>query len=245
MDAHKFIFIGGMHRSGTTLLAKLMGEHESISSFQNTGAPMNEGQHLQNVYPDPINYGTVGLFGFNEKAYLNEKSDLITQENKEKLFQQWSRYWDLSKPYLLEKSPPNIIRTRFLQEMFPESCFIIIKRHPIAVSFATQKFSRRQLELNKLFNHWVICHKQLEKDLPFINNVIVINYEDLVSNPQKVLDTIADLLSISKFRITNKINPSTNQKYFNRWHNLPSVERKLIFDNYQEDILDLGYSLEV
>jgi hypothetical protein len=62
----------------------------------------------------------------------------VTPENRQKLFEEWSRYWDVSKPYLLEKSPPNLIRTRFLQAMFPSSYFVVLLRHPIPVALATQ-----------------------------------------------------------------------------------------------------------
>ena len=53
---------------------------------------------------------------------------------------------DTGKEFLLEKSPPNIIRTRFLQAMFPNSYFINIKRHPIATSLATKKWSKTSLD---------------------------------------------------------------------------------------------------
>ena len=39
----------------------------------------------------------------------------------------------MSEPVLVEKSPPNLVRTRFLQALFPDARQIVVTRHPIAV----------------------------------------------------------------------------------------------------------------
>ena len=114
MIDRKFVFIVGLHRSGTTLLANLLAGHPDVSGFENTGAPMDEGQFLQTVYPvGPVWGGdAIGRIGFDPCAYLTERSSIATRENAEKLLNEWSDYWDMSKPVLLEKSPPNIINVR-------------------------------------------------------------------------------------------------------------------------------------
>ena len=48
---HRFVFLAGLHRSGTTLLARLLAAHPEVSGFSGTGAPADEGQLLQSVYP--------------------------------------------------------------------------------------------------------------------------------------------------------------------------------------------------
>ena len=78
----------------------------------------------------------------------------------QKLFDEWSQNWDLSKKFLVEKSPPNIIRTRFLQA--PNASFVTILRDPIAVSFATQKWSKTSID--SLFKHWLVCNQQYQED---------------------------------------------------------------------------------
>src|SRR5204863_5837347 len=108
-----------------------------ISGFADTGAPEDEGQFLQKVYPPGAAMGGPALFGFHPHAHLTEGSPLATPANGKRLFRAWKKFWDLGQPVLLEKSPPNLLRTRFLQALFPESSFVVLIRDPVAVSFAT------------------------------------------------------------------------------------------------------------
>jgi len=209
----KFVFICGLHRSGTSILHEILKVQKDISGFSNTGVPEDEGQHLQTVFKPAKFYGGPGRFGFNKNAYLNEKSNIITDKNKEKLFNEWNKHWDLSKSVLIEKSPPNLIRTTFLQEMFDNSYFIIIKRNPIAVSLATQKWS--QTSMDSLLNHYYITHSLFNKDKVKLKNVIEITYEDLIEKTDQVLLKIGVFLSLT-------IKPSlvlkeVNKKYLEYW----------------------------
>lgn len=162
MQNHKFIFIGGLHRSGTSLLFQCLREHPQISGFKNTKAWEDEGQHLQSVYSPAKTFGGTGRFGFNQASFMDENSELATSENSEKLFHQWEKYWDIQKPVLLEKSPPNLVRTRFLQKLFPNSFFIIVLRHPIAVYYATKRWCKNPL--HSLVEHLLRCYEKFELD---------------------------------------------------------------------------------
>ena len=85
MHQHKFIFICGLHRSGTSLLYKILKSQSEISGLSNTGAIEDEGQHLQSIFKAANKFGGPGKFGFNKASYLDESSELINEENKKKL----------------------------------------------------------------------------------------------------------------------------------------------------------------
>lgn len=222
MTDRKFVFIAGLHRSGTTLLSNLLAGHPDVSGFENTGAPMDEGQHLQTVYPVGRVWGgdAVGRFGFDPCAYLTERSSIATRENAEKLFNEWSKHWDLSKPVLVEKSPPNIIRTRFLQAMFPNSYFIVITRHPVAASIAVKKWCARNPVPGIMMN-WTVCHERYRRDRRKLVRCLEIRYEDLVASPMAELEKISSFLRIDPFsEVNNQVRTGINDKYFTRWREI-------------------------
>jgi len=215
---HTFLFIGGLHRSGTTLLADILSQHPDIATFRDADVHEDEGQFLQSVYPTDNAYGGPGRFAFDKRAHLTEESPLLTNQNKKRLMEEWSRYWDLSKPILVEKTPANIIHSRFLQAIFPNSHFIFIMRHPVATSIATHKWSGTGIY--SLINHWVTCHEIIEGDMPHLKHSITITFERLILQPEEVLKELESFIGIAKHSHDFSIDPTRNQKYFELWWNL-------------------------
>jgi hypothetical protein len=244
-DRYKFVFVCGLHRSGTSPLFRILREHPEISGFRDTGVPEDEGQHLQTVFPAAKAYGGPGRFGFAGKAHLTEESFLVSSENRQKLFEEWSKYWDLTKPFLLEKSPPNLIRTRFLQAIFPGSYFIVVTRHPIAVSLATSKWAHSSLE--SLIEHWLQCHRLFELDRPYLRNVRVIKYEDLIRATEIELEQVYGFLDLVPHS-SPPLNPAGNEHYFSAWRQLSvdahgRAQFRDIITKYEEKVRPYGYSL--
>lgn len=216
MSTKRHIFIGGLHRSGTSFLHEILKSHPAISGFSNTGVPEDEGQHLQSVYLPAKAFGGPGRFGFNSASYMDEGHPLATQENSDKLLVEWGRYWDLSKDFLVEKSPPNLVRTRFLQKLFPGSFFIIILRHPIAVAQATQKWSKTSI--CDLLEHSLLCYERFFKDAPYLDKVYVLRYEDLVQSPQEQVESLFGWIGINMHDFEVTVRKDDNEKYFSAWN---------------------------
>ncbi len=217
---HKFVFIAGLHRSGTSLLHRMLCEYKDVSGFKNTGAPEDEGQHLQTVYKPANEYGGPGEFAFDHEAHMDETHPLANTQSYHKLMQEWGKYWDLDCPILTEKSPPNIIRSRFLQAIFPNSYFIFIRRHPIAVTMATRKWNHESAQ--NLFRHWVRAHQLMQTDIPHLRNTIQISYEELTEDPKDTMGKIERLLSLPKYHGDQEIKRGVNEHYFQAW----KIEKK-------------------
>jgi hypothetical protein len=246
LNDHRFVFVCGLQRSGTTMLYRYLSEHPEISKLEGTDRKGNEGQHNQTVYPDPDRYGRAGGFAFQPEARLTEDSPLVTDANRDKLFGEWARYWDLSRPVLMEKSPPNVIRSRFLQAMFPESSFVFITRHPIAVSSATQKWS--DTRPRSLVRHWLEAHRLMLEDIPHLRRAHVLRYEDMVADPDGVLARVFGFLCLEDFDAQRQVAEGINQdnfyadrtlrtgvndKYFTEWRG-PGRRRTLVRRLYYE-----------
>ena len=76
----RLLFVGGLHRSGTSLVHRCLTRHPEVSGFSGTGVPEDEGQHLQTVYPPAYAHGGPGRFGFDPDAHLTESSPLWTRK---------------------------------------------------------------------------------------------------------------------------------------------------------------------
>ena len=159
---------------------------------------------------------------------------------------EWSSHWDEQKPIWIEKSPPNIIRTRFLQELFPEAYFITIIRHPLAVSLATQKWSKTSVD--SLINHWITAHRIYQEDRLKLKNEFFFSYEHMVLNPRELINDIESFLG-SEIPYSKQF-VSANDKYFKNWSEIKFWElnkrkmKKKCIKNYESSVNAFGYSLK-
>lgn len=205
---HTQLFIGGLHRSGTSLIHKLIRFHPSISGFSGTGVPEDEGQHLQTIYPPAKHYGGPGHFAFDNAAHLTESDLSLVATCRSKLWECWAPHWDLSSPILVEKSPPNLIRARFLQAVFPKAKFIFVIRHPLVVAAATQKWTKQPFD--ELVQHWVVAHQTLLSDLPEVKSWAWVRYEDLTADPKRILKELFRFIGVSPIPPVERISDSNN-----------------------------------
>lgn len=243
IDDKKFLFIGGLHRSGTSILHRLLREHPKTTGFHNTGALEDEGQHLQSLFTPAYKHGKPGGFAFDLRSHLTEDSVLNTVDGRDMLLREWGAYYDLDKELFLEKSPPNLVRSRFFQSLFPNARFIFIVRHPISVALATRKWT--DASITELMLHWHVAYSIMLMDLRYIKNYAVIRYEDLVESPQACLDDICRLLEVEGFSPSEKVM-NHNAKYFSIWEQEFAKDREVIekLFPYKRSPLEIfGYSL--
>jgi Sulfotransferase family len=162
-----YLFILCPPYSGSTVLWKLLATSANVSSLPLEGQFLPE---LENTMRD--------------KPWDAERA-LPWPEIKKV----WASYWDSSKPVLLEKSPPNLIRTRDILAHFEPVKFIIMVRNPYAHS---EGLMRR--------NHWtamraasfsMMCLRRQLANVRELDNALVIRYESLVSDPAKTSAQLA------------------------------------------------------
>ena len=234
MQDHRFVFLAGLHRSGTTLLARLLAAHPDVSGFSHTGVPADEGQHLQTVYPPAKVWGGPGRFGSAPEAHFTEAQ--ASPEKARRLFEEWSPHWDLARPVLLEKSPPNLLKTRYLQALFPGSTFVVIVRHPIPVSVPTARW-RGTRRYDRMFAHWLRCHALFESDRSHLDRVHVLTYEQLVRDPEHTLRKIFEFLGLDPVAPSEPVEGGANEKYFRQWQ---EMKRNPLMRGYL-DLVSLRY----
>jgi hypothetical protein len=254
---HQLVFVGGLHRSGTTPLARALAGHPEVSGLTGTGVREDEGQHLQAVYPKAKVYGGSGHFAFEAAAHLTEHSPLVSAENARQLRAAWDPYWNLERTYLVEKSPPNMIMGRFLQALFPGSSLVVVVRHPVVVALSNKKWRRllsknwkRYATLRSLVAHWVTAHEILLEDAPHLERLHVVRYENLVARPAEELGRLGSFLGLSTPLPSEGLRAGHSVHYEAQWAAMRSgvgfgrLQRRLIEAQLGERVTRFGYDLQ-
>lgn len=210
------IFICGLHRSGTTLLERLIASRYHVACLRSS-APESEGQHMQAVYSPAYKFGGFGRFAFSRAM----KEELIALDDYDRhraqILDGWKPYVVGSEPVLLEKSPPNLTKIWWLRRVFPNSRFIILTRDPRAVSAATQRWSKTSLP--ELMLHWNVAYSCAMADYSE-DDCIITSYEALMAQPEAEILRLGEFLSLAPRADAGAIETrhatleNTNGKYF-------------------------------
>ncbi|WP_297082047.1 sulfotransferase [uncultured Demequina sp.] len=218
---YRMVFIGGMHRSGTTLLADLIASSPRASGFSHELSPMGEGQHLQDVFPTGRDYGGPVIWGLDPRAHLTENH--LGEDHPARLWDAWKPHWDMSCELLVEKSPINLTKFRYLQAAFPGARMVAITRHPISQAIAVKKWSDRASErsgwdLDRPVRSWLSAHGMFAADQRSIDHLLVLRYEDLILDPGPAVAQLERFLEIEVDpRAVAGIDPSALSKYEEIW----------------------------
>ncbi len=225
------VFVGGLHRSGTSIMARTLETHPLLGGLHDTGAPEDEGQHLQSLYPTARHHGGPGRFAFDPAAHLTEQSVGDAEADSTRLVACWLPFADCSRPFVVEKSPPNLIRTRYLQALFPDARFVLVVRHPAVVAVRTRVW-RRDLTIADLLRHWICAHDRMVRDQVMLRRSILVRYESFVDRPIDALTEVADLVGVDPDFDVSAVVASRSDRAFEEWMDLrrsldPSVMAEL------------------
>jgi hypothetical protein len=229
------LVVAGLHRSGTSALARLLATSPQIRAMTGTGVHEDEGQHLQTVYPTAQAHGGPGIFAFDPGAHLTERSWPARPVSASALLDAWSPYWHLDGDagglVLLEKSPPDLVRTRLLQALFPQARFVVILRHPAVVTVSTARW-RPWLSPGALLRHWLHAHQVYRRDKPRLARVHELRYERLVADPAVELSALALALDLENTFDPDVLERGHDERHLVAWPQLrdrmPVEERRAL-----------------
>lgn len=209
----KHIFITGCPRSGTTMLAGILGNAKSC-----VAAPES---HFFNdfIYKH-----------LPEESAEASKTDLATFFNNHYRFKQWnidaSKVKDLPKKITInnfneiientirlfaeshskvsekeiiriDHTPSNIKNFDILNELFPKSKFIYIIRDPRAIYASIKGLDwgpNTALKLGKLWVEYIAAYFAFQKLYP--NRICLVRYEDIVNNGPSHIEKLCNFIGI-------------------------------------------------
>lgn len=194
--AEKPIFIGGMFKSGTSLLRAMIGQHPSIGSGLETywfdlDFSRPEGEDLQE------RLGALAEFyGFSRK---DVQVIAATSTSGEAFL---SRFLDgyvarLNKPRWAEKTPGNVLHMDRIFAAWPDAQVVHIIRDPKDV-FASLRQARKWDSVNVFVERWCSVFEAVERFRSQLrldaDRYLELRYEALVTTPVEATRVLCDFL---------------------------------------------------
>jgi len=279
----KVILAGGLPRSGTTLLEMFLRAHgRRISTLR-----FKEEDHMHEGLKLFKTSSSFRPYGGSKKAYqamcsIDEGSGKLkshavrTEVDDVAAFrdESWAAWqtWNFSKPMLMVKDPPNLLRMRFLQAAFQDThdvFAIFTLMHPLEIRSSLWTCAPQSKTRQSIAERWLNCHNTWIDDLKTLKNYLVIPYEAWFTHPAETGLAIEHFLHLSgddsvevelpKFKSQRGAKAASkprrltfhggkfqlDRKYFARCRKQRSAKeyRSLPFSHLHEAFLKFGYDL--
>ena len=188
----KYVFILCPPYCGSTLLSQILASSPNVSINNSEGTC--EGQTLPEV---------------RDQMFVDNRWDPELKINWPSVKQVWQRHWDLRKPILLEKSPPNILRPGQIMEHFEPVYFFAMWRNPYA--HCESQIRRNGNSPRQAAGFAIRCLKIQRRNIEQLGNLLPISYEELTAGPERfarqAIEFLPDLNKLKTtgcFKIHNK-----------------------------------------
>ena len=187
-----WLFLLGVNNSGTTLLERILGLHPEISKLP------EEGHYLSRTFPSPNQLKVRRIWTERLEEFRLASAD-GNGLAASRLKWDWLCHYpaDERTRFLMEKSPPNTVRSPWLQHHFRPASFIALTRSPFAVAEGIRR--REGCSVERAARHWAVANEILLDDLDRLDDALLLSYEDLCADPPKVTSRITRFLKIDQF----------------------------------------------
>ena len=273
MRITKPIFIIGVQRSGTTVLDNLFTRHKDTAFFEGFcnkyyASPWKFWtipiQVKRYKHRPPSTEGRVWRRYFSEIDYVDETK--LTDEMR-------NYYYSAIKAELrafnakrfVNKNPSHCLRLRWLDAMFPDAMYILIRRDSKAVvNSIYQKmqdywemqlkteyehgykgyvaikevFGRDVSRLEACINFYNYIRTALDKDIPLIRERLAeVRYEEFVASPREELARLYEFAGLSWYgELQEQIPETLSLENNTKWQRLPAKERTILENAFQSQI---------
>jgi hypothetical protein len=189
-EPEKWVFIVGCGNSGTTLLQRMLSSHPAIGSM------LWEGQFFHDQLKGYKWGGWYKRRWATVPEYYRMDENSTHKVNVERLKRQWgAKFNDPTKPVLLEKSPRNTLRVRWLQKHFENAYFIGMMRNGYAVAEGIRRRVKRY-DLRTAALQWTKANEFMLDDFNHLERKKIIRYETLAEKPDECLREICEFIGI-------------------------------------------------
>lgn len=229
---NKWVFIAGCYNSGTTLLNSLLGSHPSVSALP------TEGQYLTDQLPTDHEIGLSRMWTVREDMYRLDGSSVGPDVIRIK--KEWGSRHDRSRPVLLECTPANVARMRWLDKNFENAHFVAIVRNGYAVAEGIRRKGRPSENLARwpiarAASQWERSNEIMLEDSAHLKKFLLIKYEDLVEDPVAGLNQICRFLEVGE----DLIDPEGDWHVHERSGPISNMNAKSVAALSSQDIMQI------
>lgn len=186
------IFIGGMFKSGTSLLRAMLGNHSMIATGLETYWFNLDWQHLDSTESlDRLR--TIGEFYELNSSNLEKLT--ANSDSAEEFLSLLMDYWaeKNNKPRWAEKTPGNILHIDRINAFWPDAAIVHIIRDPRDI-FASLREAGKWDSIDSFMSRWGAVFGSIER---FRQNKLLaganyheVRYEQLVTNPEDFMRSL-------------------------------------------------------
>ncbi len=198
----RLLFVIGSPRSGSTMLARMLGAHSAIFSRPEPHllTPLAHLGYYDNVERAPYDHLQAQM---SVREFVNELPG--GEQDYLKACRAYTDYLyaqilePRGKRFFLDKTPAYALVLPFIARLYPKAKFVVLTRHPLAVfsSFANSFFDgdyQVAQAHNPLLNRYVPAIARFIRGKPA--PLIHVRYENIVKQPEQELPRICEFLGI-------------------------------------------------
>lgn len=175
LNNHKYLFILSPPYSGSTLLTQVLSTSKNVSC--NNHIATMEGQLLP---------------GVRDFMYKKNRWNKNINYDWKKIKSIWMKYWDLSKPILMDKTTTNIMRVDEIKKSFKDIYLVLLVRNPYAVVEGIIRRNNKSVEFAA--NFVLKTLKYQKENFEKNKNCILITYSEVCDKQSMVKKKIKSLL---------------------------------------------------
>ena len=197
------IFIISLPRSGSTLLQKILSSSRHVKTDPETWFLLP----LISWYSD-VEIQT--SYGF--KDYRKAMNDFLDETKLKKYKKMLNEnitkiYTESDRKYYIDKTPRYTLILKELIDTFPDAKFIVLTRNPLSIINSiinTWGKKKRWIIRNYFFDIYIGLSNIISTLKQEHKNVIHIRYEDLVTEPEDVINVLSEKLDLKDISINLK-----------------------------------------
>jgi len=166
-ETRKYLFVLCTPFTGSWLL------HDVVATSSHVSTLPDEGQHLAEAYD--IMHGAPLMQG--------HQWDSSRSFPWEKIKSVWDSYWDEESPIRLEKSPPNLLRARSIEDTFEPAYFLVMIGNPYAFCEGCAR-RKNHLDTAESAKLWLKCARKQIENVEDRERVYFMTYEEFTTNTE-------------------------------------------------------------